>query len=152
MGKRSTFAGYVRQRGATSASSSKLTGPSPGVVPHFVTVDVADASVADTTGTGVYLPAGCIVIGPAQFDGNVTGGTAPTVNLGTAADPDGYLANQSATANAQVAYGSLGALADGEPLAADTELTAGAGTGTPGTGGVVIRLQVLMTDDGLIND
>ena len=141
MGRRSTIAGYWRARGATSASSSRLTGPTPGVVAFNVKVEF-DATQASTTGTGVYLPAGARVMS-ATSTGEASAGT---VDVGTAADVDGFAAAIDADG---VERQNTGALL-GAALAADVEVTAGDNTGGGGT--ATVYLEVVMDDDGSIQD
>ena len=141
MGVRSTIAGYWRARGATSASSSKLTGPTPGVISFYVKVEF-DATQANTTATGVYLPAGARIMKAASAGA----GSAGTVDVGTAADPDGFASGIAADSVASQRTGAL----LGAVLAADVELTAGDNTGGGGT--AVVYLEVLMDDDGSIQN
>lgn len=141
MGKRSTVVGYWREMGATSASSSSLQAPTPRVMTTQLKVEF-DATQANTTLTGLWLPAGARVL-RAYSTGE---GSAGTVDVGTTADPDGFA---SAIAASSVASDSDGALL-GAALAADVEVTAGDNTGGMGT--AVVFLEVVMDDDGVRND
>lgn len=146
MGKRSTFAGYIRQRGmANPSGNGKGT---PGTFKCYVTVSFDSAQAV--AGTGVYLPAGAIVYGVTAVASDVTGGTAPTVDIqlagGTAG---GLLDNADATATAAESTSGADFLT---ALTADTEIEAGAGTGTPGTGTYTALVSYLIADDGVINN
>ena len=160
MGKRTTFAGYIRARGATSSSSSSLSGPTPGVVPITLAVPV-DAAAADGSSTGYYVPAGAVINDIAIVSGH-TGGTAPLLNIGlddgTTPDVDGLLDGVVADANVNAhvaavtpATGALG-VSFGVALTVDSEITAGKGGGTPGTGASIAYITYVMTDDGSIQN
>jgi len=135
MGKRSTVTGYWREQGATSSSSSKLTGPSPRVMQSMLRV-AFDGSVAVAAIPGLVLPAGCRVLA-ATADGQTTG----TVDIGTAADPNGFAAALDTATNVPVTAGDL----IGTLLAADTPVHAG--DNTTGVADTVVYLTVVMDDD-----
>lgn len=156
MGKRTTTTGYWRARGARASSSSKLTGPTPGVLPITLAVPV-DPTAADGTGTGKYIPLGAIVLGIAVVSGH-TGGTAPLLNIGlddgVTPDVDGLLDGAAADADLSinVATATTPGVSFGVALTADAEVTAGTGGGTPGTGTSIAYITYTMDDDGVIND
>lgn len=156
MGKRSTTKGYWRAHGGTEASASKLTGPSPAVLPMVMAVTV-DPTAADGTATGKYLPAGAIVLGIDVNSGH-TGGTAPLLNIGlddgVTPDVDGLLDGAAADANLSIniATATTPGASFGVALAADSEITAGTGGGTPGTGTSEAYITYTMQDDGKRND
>lgn len=154
MGKRSTFNGYLRCRGASDARGG--IQPSIGVLTAASKkIAVADASQADAN-VGFILPAGAIVTRISLISG-VTGGVSPTVNLGLdflgteTDDPDGLAANFSVSASGVVDVASGGALF-ATPLAEDANVTLGAGTGTAGTGGVDLIIEYSFDDDGVVNN
>ena len=156
MGKRTTFAGYVRARGGTSANTSKLTGPTPGVMATTLAVPV-DPTAADGTSTGYYLPAGAVVLGIDVVSGH-TGGTAPLLNIGlddgVTPDVDGLLDGAAADADLSinVATATTPGASFGVALTADSEITAGTGGGTPGTGTSIAYITVTFNDDGSIQN
>lgn len=152
MGKRSTTAGYFRQQGGTNASSSRLTGPTPAVVPSILAVTV-DPAAADGTPLGKYLPKGAIVLGIEVVSGH-TGGTTPLLNIGLAAVVDGLLNGAAADANLSinVATATVPGASFGVALAADAEISAGTGGGTPGTGTSEAYIHYVMEDDGSKQD
>tara|TARA_R100000655_G_scaffold57674_1_gene96038 strand:- start:330 stop:749 length:420 start_codon:yes stop_codon:yes gene_type:complete len=86
-----------------------------------------------TTGQTLTLPAGAIPISIMTV-GGATGGTNPTVNIGTAADPDGLFAAVDADTAGTLA-GAGGALAVAGGLAADATVTGivGSSAATGGT-------------------
>lgn len=152
MGKRSTVKGYWRAHGGTEASASKLTGPTPGVLPITMQVTV-DAAAADGTALGKYLPLGAVITNVAVVSGH-TGGTTPLLNIGLAAVNDAILNGVAADANVDVnvATATVPGASFGVALTADSELTAGTGGGTPGTGTSVAYITYVMTDDGSRNN
>lgn len=152
MGKRTTFKGYIRAAGATSSSSSKLTGPTPGVLPITLAVAV-DPTAADGTGTGKYLPLGATVLGIAVVSGH-TGGTTPLLNIGLGADVDALLDGAAADADLaiDVATATTPGVSFGVALTADAEIVAGTGGGTAGTGTSIAYITYVMEDDGSINN
>lgn len=158
MGKRTTFAGYVRARGATATSSGKLTGPSPGVMKITQAVPV-DPTAADGTGTGRYLPAGAVILAIDIVSGH-TGGTAPTLNIGiddgVTPDTDALIVAAVATTDYALNFTSAtfpgATFAAGAALATDVEVTAGTAGGTPGTGTSIAYITYTFNDDGVIND
>lgn len=156
MGKRTTFAGYIRARGATSSSSSSLSGPTPGVLPITQAVPV-DPTAADGTATGQYLPAGAVVLGIDVVSGH-TGGAAPLLNIGlndgVTPDVDGLLDGAAADADLSinVATATTPGVSFGVALTADSEITAGTGGGAVGTGTSIAYITYVMTDDGSIQN
>lgn len=152
MGKRTTTTGYWRARGATSSSSSKLTGPTPGVLPITLAVPVDPTQTAGTS-TGKYLPLGAIVLGIDVVSGH-TGGTAPLLDIGLGADVDALVDGADATADLSlnVATATTPGVSFGVALTADAEVVAGTGGGTPGTGTSIAYITYTMDDDGAVND
>lgn len=135
MGKRSTVTGYWREQGATNSSSSSLSGPSPRVMQSMLRV-AFDGTVAVAAIPGLVLPAGCRVLNALP-----TGETTGTVDIGTAADPDGFGA---AIDTATVVPVTTGALI-GTLLLVDTPVHAG--DNTAGVADTVVYLTVVMDDD-----
>jgi hypothetical protein len=144
MGKRSTTNGYFRQRGGTNASASKLTGPTPAVMPSVLKV-VVDPVAAAGTGTGKYIPAGARITHITVVSGH-TGGTAPLLDLGLGASVDGLLDGVVADGNVVADLINL------VPATGAIEVVAGTGGGTPGTGTSVALITDVMDDDGDVQD
>lgn len=145
MGKRTTFAGYIRQRGMGNPSGNGKGTPATFKAHVTVTFD----STQVLAGTGVYLPAGAIPVGVTGL-GGATGGTAPTVDLSLAGGAAGGLTNDMAAdaATAEVTTGAELLAA----LTADTEIEAGVGGGVAGTGDFTAIVSYLIADDGKVND
>ncbi len=145
MGKRSTFAGYIRQRGMGNPSGNGKG--TPGTFKTFVSAAIDPTAVLGPT--GVYLPAGALPLGVTTL-GGATGGVSPTIDVSLAGGAAGGLANElpaDAAAAAEVQTGAeLGAV-----LTADTEIEAGVGA-SPATGGITgFLVSYIIVDDGAIN-
>lgn len=137
---RTTYNGYLRQRG----TNSKLSSATPGVSLLALQCILSDATAA-SAGTGKFLPKGARPIGVQNLDGGATGGTNPTVDIGTAADDDGFAAEMDADdVTAIVATGAL----LGTELTADTEVYAGVGASAATGGSVSFAVYYIMADDG----
>jgi hypothetical protein len=148
MGSRTTFAGIIRQRGMANASGNGKG--TPGSFKAYVSVTFDPTQVA-TTETGVWLPAGALLLG-AIIQGASTGGTSPTVDVGTVggAQDDIIAEGDSETLTvAEVATASL--IAAAAPLAADTQVTAGVGASAATGGTVTVLIAYVVIDDGVIN-
>lgn len=152
MGKRSTITGYWRARGATNASSSKSTGPSPAVLPMVLQFTV-DPAAAETTGLGIFLPLGAIVTN-IDIVASHTGGITPLLNIGLGANPDALLDGAVATTNLaiNVATATTPGVEFGVVQTVDAEITAGTGGGTPGTLLNEVYMTYIMSDDLSIQD
>jgi hypothetical protein len=145
MGKRTTFAGYIRQRGMGNPSGNGKG--SPATFKAHVTVTFDPTQVL--AGTGVYLPAGAIPVGVTGLGGG-TGGASPTVDLSLAGGAAGGLVNELAAdaATAEVVTGAELLAA----LTADTEIEAGVGASAATGGTFTALVSYLIADDGKIND
>lgn len=144
---RTTITGYQRQYG----SNGKGASPSVGLQCLQFTFDAART----TAGTGQYLPKGCIPVFSQVIDTSVTGGTAPTIEIGTAGAGgfnNGFATVVPATAKTgliSAATATTGGAQLGEEITRDREIFAGAGdTGTAGTGNVTCAVYYIMIDDG----
>ena len=114
---RSTFQGIVRTNGGARKGES-----TPGVVAISAVVAFNPVGAAanvkvgtsHTTGENFILPDNAV---PVSFMtiGGATGGTNPTVDIGTAADPDGFFNEADADTKGSLkgADGALVAVADG---------------------------------------
>lgn len=132
---RTSYTGYLRQYG-----NSK--GASPAVLKACIqfTFDPTQASAS----TGVCLPKGAIPIAAQNINGGGTGGSSPTIDIGTSGDPDGF-GNEMAADSTTVEVIS-GALI-GVELTVDTEIFAGVGASASGGGSVLACVWYLMADD-----
>jgi hypothetical protein len=156
MGKRSTIWGYWRAAGATEASSSSLTGPTPAPVPVVLAITGLDATLAGAgLLTGKYMPLGAI---PLRVDVNAggTGGTTPLLDVGlelSTPDDDGLVngvAVDAAGGDSSTALGSTEAgVLLGTVLTETAEVTISDGGGTNATGGTFdLFITYSFDDDG----
>lgn len=132
---KSTTKGYWRQKGSTGAT------PAVGLYALQFSLDptAASASVSKT------LPVGAIPVAVQNMDGGATGGTNPTIDVGTSGDPDGF-ANEL-DADGVTSLVSTGALL-GVELTAETEIYAGVGASAATGGTVKVAVYYLMSDSG----
>lgn len=129
-----------------STFSKLRVGPkraSAGSVKLLAKLTIAPGASA---ATGFILPKGASVL-QIIHDGGQTGGTTPTISIGTSGTPGLFLLNSDANTASTTQSASLTA------LAADTELYAGDGTGTAGTGNVTAFVEYYIQDsrDGVNN-
>lgn len=132
---RTTITGYSRQYGSNKGST-------PAVHMSIIqfTIDISQAS---STGTGKFLPKGCIPVGTEDYSGGGSG--ASTVDIGLVGGTVTDLANELVAfqpSNREITGDALGV-----ELTALTEITAGAG-GVAGTGNVLFGVYYIMLDDG----
>lgn len=146
MGKRTTFAGYIRQRAMGNPSGNGKG--TPGTFKTFVQVSL-DPTAA-LAGTGVFLPAGAIPLGVTTL-GGATGGASPTVDVSLAGGAAGGLANELPADAADAVEVQTGAEL-GAVLTADTEIEAGVGASAATGGTATLLVSYLVADDGKIND
>ena len=134
-----SFQGIVRSYGGQDKSSGVT--PSNVILSAIISFNpVGATAVAVRVGTSATsgeifkLPKGAV---PTQFIslGVATGGTNPTVDIGTAADPDGFFNELDADLKGAV-KGADGALAIGTGVPANVEVTANEGS-SAATGGTV---------------
>lgn len=155
--ERTTTTGFWRQRGATSSSSSRLSGPTPAVVEGIFPPVTLDATIAVSTPTGIVAPKGCYISG-VDIRSDITGGAAQLVNVGHSVDDGAYVKffNITTGDSTVVNLGSLDKGDDmgvGNTLTEDTEIyiTPEAG-GTAGTGTITVVVRYCMVDDGAIQN
>jgi hypothetical protein len=116
-----------------------------------------DAAATDGTGTGKFLPAGAIVLKVDVVSGH-SGGTGPLLNIGITGTVDGFLngvvADGNVNANLTAVLPATGAVGAemGVVQAADIEIVAGTGGGTPGTGASEAYVYYTIEDDGVANN
>jgi len=134
---RTSYTGYLRQYGTAAKSGT------PAVYPAILqfTFD----PTAATAGTGKILPKGSIVVGSQNIDGGATGGTSPTIDIGTQAQAGGFGNEVVADVRGNVINSGL---ASGQELAVDTEIFAGVGVSAATGGTVLAAVYYIMADDG----
>ena len=134
-----SFQGIVRSYGGQDKSSGVT--PSNVILSAIVSFNPVGASAvavrvgtSATSGEIFKLPKGAV---PTQFIslGGATGGTNPTVAIGTAADPDGFFTELDADLKGASQTGA-GALVVGTGVPANVEVTGNQGA-SAATGGTV---------------
>ena len=134
----STFQGIVRSYGGQSKESG--TTPSVVTLSEVISFDPTSTGGANvkigtssSTGNDFVLPVGAI---PVSFltIGGAAGGTNPTVDIGSSADPDGFFNEVDADTKGTL-KGSDGALTVAGGITANTTVQAkvGASAATSGT-------------------
>jgi hypothetical protein len=146
-----SFTGVVRSYGGGSKGSV-----TPGVVTQSVTISFDPTATGATavkigtsssTGQDFVLPTGAVPISLLSL-GGTTGGTNPTVDIGSSADPDGFFNEVDADTKGTL-KGADGALVDGDGIAADTTVTGNVGA-SAGTGGTFTGIfTYVMFNDGV---
>ena len=134
---RTSYTGLIRQYG--SAGKTGTPAVFPAVIQFSFDPTAATASVSKT------LPKGAIPLFVQNIDGGATGGTNPTVDVGTSGDPDGFANELDADANTGLT--NTGALI-GVELTADTIIFAGVGASAATGGTVLAAVYYIMADDG----
>lgn len=136
-----TFGGVLRSRNGGER------GTVTPAVPVFA-LKVSGDPTAASAGTGKYLPSGAIPINVIGL-GGATGGTNPTIDIGTAGSSAGF-ANEldcDATFTDAVQATTGGALL-GVALTADTEVYLGVGASAATGGTATALIQFVMSDNG----
>lgn len=132
---RTSYTGYIRQYGAGKKNGTPV-----------VLQAVAQASFDATSATQIELftlPKGAIPLQVTSL-GGATGGTNPTVDIGTAVDGDGFATELDSD---DVVFGDSGALT-GIELAVDTIVFGEVGASAATGGTVKILMNYIMADDG----
>ena len=147
---RSTFQGIVRTNGGARKGES-----TPGVVaisevvafnPVGGTAANVKVGTSHTTGENFILPDNAVPISFLTI-GGATGGTNPTVNIGTAADPDGFFNEVDADTKGSL-VGAAGALVVGAGISGPVQVTANQGS-SAATGGTTVGVfTYTIADDG----
>ena len=134
-----TFQGIVRSNGGAGKGNS-----TPSVVtlseviafdPTATSATAVKVGTSSSTGNDFVLPAGAVPISFMTI-GGATGGTNPTVDIGTSADPDGFFNEADADTKGSL-KGADGALVDGDGIAADVTVTGKVGA-SAATGGTIV--------------
>lgn len=146
-----TFQGVVRSYGGGSKGTH-----TPGVMTQSVQISfdpTASSATAvkigtsSSTGEDCVLPAGAIPISIMTI-GGATGGTNPTVDIGTSADDDGLFNEVDADTKGTV-KGADGALAIAGGLAADATVTGKVGASAATGGTYTGILTYVMANNGV---
>lgn len=129
---RTTSRSYLRHKGSSAAT------PAVGLQGIEISFDPTQASAS----LGVTLPKGAKVLRVDGF-GGATGGTNPTVDIGTSTDSDAFAAEQDADAATSAGTGA----STFTELTEDTEVYGGVGA-SAATGGTFVGVIVyIMADD-----
>lgn len=136
-----TFQGIVRSNGGAGKGNST---PSVVTLSEVIAFDPTASSAtavkigtSATTGNNFVLPAGAVPISFMTI-GGATGGTNPTVDIGTAADDDGFF-NEVDCDTKGTLKGADGALVVGGGIAANVTVTGKVGA-SAATGGTVVGI------------
>jgi len=134
-----TFQGIVRSNGGAGKGNST---PSVVTLSEVIAFDPTETSAtavkvgtSSSTGNNFVLPAGAVPISFMTI-GGATGGTNPTVDIGTSADPDGFFNEADADTKGSL-KGADGALVVGGGIAADVTVTGNVGA-SAATGGTIV--------------
>jgi len=134
-----TFQGIVRSNGGAGKGNST---PSVVTLSEVIAFDPTETSAtavkvgtSSSTGNDFVLPAGAVPISFMTI-GGATGGTNPTVDIGTSADPDGFFNEADADTKGSL-KGADGALVVGGGIAADVTVTGNVGA-SAATGGTIV--------------
>lgn len=148
MGKRTTTAGYWRQHGDVTRTST------PAPVPCVLAITGIDATL-DGAGlsTGKYLPVGAIPL-RVDINGGGTGGSSPLVDVGLELDTpndDGLVDGAAVDGDSSNALGgSEAGVLIGTELTEAAEVTVSDGGGTNATGGTFdLFITYTFADDGV---
>lgn len=145
-----TFQGVVRSYGGGAKGTH-----TPGVMVQSIQFACDPTSTGGanvkigtsaTAGNNLVLPAGAIVLSVQTVTAG-TGGTNPTIDLGTSADPDGIV-NECPVDVVGEITGANGALCVGGGLAADATVQAVVGASAATGGTFVGVLTYTMANDG----
>lgn len=133
-----TFQGLMRSSGGAAKESGVTPSPlTMGVVISFDPTASSAAAVrigtSATTGNFLTLPKGAVPLYLLTI-GGATGGTNPTVDIGSSGTPDGFF-NEADADTKGVINGANGSLVVGTGLTADTRVfgKVGASAATGGT-------------------
>ena len=146
-----TFQGVVRSYGGGSKGTH-----TPGVMTQSVQISFDPTATSATnvkigtsssSGEDLVLPAGAIPISIMTI-GGATGGTNPTVDIGTSADDDGLFNEVDADTKGTV-KGADGALAVAGGLAADATVTGKVGASAATGGTFTGILTYVMANNGV---
>ena len=147
---KTTFQGVVRSYGGGIKGTHTPVPMTHSVQISFDPTAAAATNVrigtSSSSGETLVLPAGAIPISIMTI-GGATGGTNPTVDIGTSADDDG-LFNEVDADTAGTLKGADGALAVAGGLAADATVTGKVGASAATGGTFTGILTYVMADNG----
>jgi len=147
---KSTFQGVIRSYGGANKHNA-----TPGVMVQSVQFSCDPTATGATNvrigtsssaGQTLILPAGAIIMS-VQTVGAGAGGTNPTIDLGSSADPDGIVNELPVDVKGEIT-GANGALVVAGGLAASTTVTANVGASAATSGTFTGILTYAMADDG----
>ena len=133
---RSTLKGFWRQTGSEKATASV----------SLQCIQFTLDPTASSADTGKILPNGAIPMGVQNLNGLATGGTNPTIDVGTSGDTDGFTNELDADDISNI-VSTAGALI-GVPLTTDTAIHAGVGASAATGGSVLVGVYYIMQDNG----
>jgi len=141
--KTATTQAIPRSQGGNSAGTPAV--PSLFIKASF---DPTQVSAALTAGDGqaVVLPEGAIVTSVNSLGGS-TGGTNPTVDVGTSADPDAF-ANELPSDTLTLRDATILGASAGTVLATDTTVYGGVGASAATGGTTTILIEYVPSDNG----
>lgn len=146
-----TFQGVVRSYGGGTKGTHTPVPMTQSVQISFDPTATSATNVrigtSATSGETLTLPAGAIPISLAVL-GGATGGTNPTVDIGTSADPDGLFNEVDADTTGGDIVGAGGALAVAGGLAADATVTGMKGSSAATGGTFTAVLTYVMAEAG----
>lgn len=147
-----TFQGLMRSTGG-QAKESGVT-PSPLTMAVVISFDPTSASAAAvrigtsaTTGSFLTLPAGAIPLYLLSL-GGATGGTNPTVDIGSSGTPDGFF-NEADADTKGTLNGANGSLVVGTGLTANTQVFGKVGSSAASGGTFTGVLVYTMYNNGV---
>ena len=147
-----TFQGVVRSYGGGTKGTHTPVPMTQSVQISFDPTASAATNVrigtSATSGQTLTLPAGAIPIQLAIL-GGATGGTNPTVDIGTSADPDGLFNEVDADNSGNAIVGANGALVVAGGLAADATVTGMKGSSAATGGTFTGILTYVMANNGV---
>ena len=145
-----TFQGIVRSNGGAGKGNST---PSVVTLSEVIAFDPTASSAtavkvgtSSSSGNDFVLPAGAVPISFMTI-GGATGGTNPTVDIGTSADDDGFFNEVDADTKGTL-KGADGALVVGGGIAADVTVTGKVGASAASGGTIVGVFTYTVADSG----
>lgn len=147
---RQTFQGLLR----TMGGGTREGGNTPVPVTHSVIIAFDPTAAATAVRVGTSATTGPTFVAPAGFVpmslltiGGATGGASPTVDIGTAATPDGFF-NEADADTKGTLKGADGSLVVGGGIAAPVTVTGRVGASAATGGTFVGVLTYAIADDG----
>ena len=147
-----TFQGVVRSYGGGTKGTHTPVPMTQSVQISFDPTATSATNVrigtSATSGETLTLPAGAIPLSLVIL-GGATGGTNPTVDIGTSADPDGLFNEVDADATGNDIVAANGALSVAGGLAADATVTGMKGSSAATGGTFTGILTYVMANNGV---